>query len=418
MIVFLTLAVAAAFFIAFPWLKHSDNSADGETEPERAAHNQQVLAEQMTELQRELDEGLIDQTQFESIEAELLNQFNKIEQAASQAPAASVAKPALLVSTILLLASSVWIYSSLGYHTDVDLQQRIDRFASLSELTAEQRRRELLELLPDIAERGVQRDDKPGWLFLQAQIETELQRYPEAAVSYQQLLKAEPENADLWAQYGQVLYLSAGRKMSADAGQALQRSLSINPHQRTALGLMGMSAYEAGDFAAAEQAWAQLLAGLQPGSQQYRLISTARQRALQQMGAAQGAAESGGDSARTDDVTTAEGLTIAVSAASNITLPATTPVFIYARPADGPKMPLAIARKTLADLPLTVTLTDAMAMMPNMKLSMFDSIEVLARVSPSGNASAQKGDWQASSGALDRATINDTVSLHISDQLQ
>lgn len=178
-----------------------------------------------------------------------------------------------------------------------------------------------------------------------------------------------------------------------------------------------MSAFEAGDFAMAEKTWAQLLAGLQPGSQQYRLISTARQRALEQIKAMPG----GSVSAQADSQVAqqqAGHLTVAVSVAEHISLPDTTPVFIYARAANGPKMPLAIARKTLADLPLTVTLTDAMAMMPAMKLSMFDDVELLARVSPSGNATAQSGDWQASSGALRRAGINDTVSLYISDQLQ
>lgn len=418
MIVFSALAVSALLFVLLPWILHSRKTSLQGGDVARAAHNRQVLAEQMAELHRERDDGLINADQFQSIETELLTQFNSIDQDETPSTRSSVARPTLLGAALALLASAVWIYSSLGYRTDFAVQQKIDSFATESEMTTEQRRSELLELLPRIERLGEQREDKPGWLFLEAQIQTELQRYPEAVSSYQQLLKVDAENADLWAQYGQVLYLSAGRKMSADAKQALQRATAINPHQRTALSLVGMNAFETGDFAAAEQVWSQLLSGLQPGSQQYQLISTARQRAREELHKVSAAGKtSEAETALPADEQGAQ-LTVSVTAAEVIDLPDNTAVFIYARAANGPKMPLAIARKTLGDLPLTVTLTDAMAMMPAMKLSMFEEVELLARLSLSGSASAQQGDWQASSGTLKRNAITGPISLHINDQLQ
>jgi hypothetical protein len=67
-------------------------------------------------------------------------------------------------------------------------------------------------------------------------------------------------------------------------------------------------------------------------------------------------------------------------------------VFIYAQALSGPKMPLAIVRKQVSELPLTVNLTDAMAMMPTMKLSNFEQVKLLARISKSGDAMQQPGD--------------------------
>ena len=71
-------------------------------------------------------------------------------------------------------------------------------------------------------------------------------------------------------------------------------------------------------------------------------------------------------------------------------------VFIFARAAQGPRMPLAIVRKRVAELPVTVTLDDSLAMSPAMVLSNFDAVTVGARVSKSGNAMPQSGDLQGS----------------------
>jgi cytochrome c-type biogenesis protein CcmH len=91
-------------------------------------------------------------------------------------------------------------------------------------------------------------------------------------------------------------------------------------------------------------------------------------------------------------------------------------LFVLARAAQGPKMPLAILRKQVKDLPLSFSLDDSMAMAPEMKMSNFDQVVVVARISKSGNAMPQPGDLQGASKPLKLGTSG--VKIDIDQQVR
>ncbi len=91
-------------------------------------------------------------------------------------------------------------------------------------------------------------------------------------------------------------------------------------------------------------------------------------------------------------------------------------MFIFARAVQGPRMPLAIVRKQVKDLPVTVTLDDSLAMSPAMTLSKFGQVTVGARVSPSGNAMPQSGDLEGSKSPVSVGG-SETVAITIDSKI-
>jgi cytochrome c-type biogenesis protein CcmH len=86
-------------------------------------------------------------------------------------------------------------------------------------------------------------------------------------------------------------------------------------------------------------------------------------------------------------------------------------VFIFARPASGPRMPLAIVRKQVRDLPVTVALDDSQGMSPTMKLSSASEVIVVARVTKSGMADARDGDLEGVSAPVTSGTKAISISI-------
>jgi cytochrome c-type biogenesis protein CcmH len=175
------------------------------------------------------------------------------------------------------------------------------------------------------------------------------------------------------------------------------------------LALAGGVAYESGDNAQAIRYW-KLARDLTPPGSEFADNLT---KGIEQAQAATGSSEPGVPAAMSADATAANGGAGSSANASDTarvtgqvslspalvskTLPTDT-VFVFARAAQGPRMPLAIVRRTVADLPISFTLDDTMAMSPEMKLSKFPVVVVGARVSRTGNAMPSPGDL---SGQLD-----------------
>jgi cytochrome c-type biogenesis protein CcmH len=217
-----------------------------------------------------------------------------------------------------------------------------------------------------------------------------------------------------------------GMRTDSTALALLEKALRIEPDNITALWLLGNAAYDNGAVTSALDYWQQAYPLL---AQAPEMQGQLAQRILEAGGELPASppnvadlppimptadASPGPAPAPAADATTG-GIRVQVALAPSLIerAGAADTVFVLARAEQGPPMPLAVARHRVDELPLDIRLTDAMAMMPAMKLSSFDRVEVIAKVSKSGRAGTQPGDLLAPGQVVDTGAPPESVQLLI-----
>lgn len=241
-----------------------------------------------------------------------------------------------------------------------------------------------------------------GWAML-ARTYSALKRFEEALPAYRQAIAQRPEDAQLYADYADALAVTQGRKLEGEPVKLIDKALSLDPNNFKALSLSGTIAYDKQDFKAAASLWERAVQHAPADNpdiarQMQSALDDARQRAgLPAQQATQQPTQQ--DTPAAANTGTVSGTVSLSKALAGKVSPEDT-VFIFAKAAQGPKMPLAIVRKQVKDLPYRFELTDAMAMAPQFKLSGFAEVVVGARVSRSGDAMPQPGDWSGQSNPV------------------
>ena len=253
-------------------------------------------------------------------------------------------------------------------------------------------------------------NDVQGWTMLGRSYAV-LGRHPDALPAFKQALALKPDDASVLTDYADALAVVNGRNLEGEPTQLIARALQIEPNNQKALSLAGTAAYLRKDFAGALRHWDKLVQ-VAPDSDFVRQIQRGIDEARRQIGAAGPLAQSGAATAGAAAPAAGPSAAAGASVSGTITLakalagkaaPDDT-VFVFARAAEGSRVPLAIVRKQVKDLPFKFTLDDSMAMSPAAKLSGSPQVIVGARVSKSGGAMAQPGDLQGLSAPVKLGT--------------
>jgi len=398
------LLVVALLLVVLPLVRTRPEAPTAAARPNNLA----ILREQLNQLDTELADGLIEPAQHAAARREIERRVLD-EESEADAPARSgrSTKTAVLMAlAVPLLAGG--LYARIGNPLAITAPggpqapgevsaQDVD--AMLAKLAAR------MEEMPN---------DVKGWTLL-GRTYAALQRFPEADKAYRRALGLTPDDAQLLADHADVIAMTQGGSVAGAPEKLLARALQIEPTNVKALALAGSAAFERGDFPVAIAHWTKAR-GLAPAGSEFaagldRSLEEARMSAGRpSMGgtavaaasaaaaaapapvAASGNAPAAGTAKLSGQVTLAPALAAQVA-------PGDT-VFVFARAAEGPRMPLAIVRRTVAELPFKFTLDDSQAMSPAMKLSNFPNVVIGARISKSGNAMPQPGDLTGQLGPV------------------
>ncbi len=263
-------------------------------------------------------------------------------------------------------------------------------------------------------------DDAEGWQMLGRSYAT-LGKHGQAIGAYETALRLRPNEPTLLAELAFSAAITNRRVGGADSAQLLQRALKLDPRNPKALALAGTLSLERKDYQGAVQYWEQLARNEPADSPLGRQIQASIAQARQLAGSQSALLPVADDALASITAPPAPRAAAAGTVNGTVTLapalqgrvsPDDT-VFVFARAVNGSRMPLAVLRKQVKDLPLRFTLDDSLAMSPAAKLSSAANVVVGARISKSGKAGAQEGDLQGHLPAVALGTAN--LKLEISE---
>ena len=396
------LILVALAFVAYPLFSYKPGKR-----AETDVRNQNLLAyrTRMAELGGDYEAGNVDEETYQQLKDELAGAMlddvpdadeGIVNTAPREGRGRGGAVAIVVTSLVAIPVASVLLYRQWGAKAGVEqfrvMQQMSGQggdMAEVSDLTAQLRDR--LEASPDNPE---------GWNML-ARTYMQIEQYADAAWAYQKLagsLEADsPSRAVSLGMSAQAGFFDSQGEITLTVRNRIDEALAINPDEVNALGLLAFTAFRNGDFEEAIHRWERIVE-IEPDHPRTEDIRQGIETAYQELGREAPVAVVSSQSGQ--DKSGSAGVTVRVELAEAFTddIPRDAILFLFAREsgvaANSP--PLAVARLPAADLPAVVRLDDRYAMRPSVKVSAASEVMVAARISRSGNAMPQTGDWQGS----------------------
>jgi cytochrome c-type biogenesis protein CcmH len=270
--------------------------------------------------------------------------------------------------------------------------------------------------------------DPQGWAML-ARAYAYQHEYPDAVRAYTKALELTPKDARLLADLADAMAMTNGRRLDGEPMKLIDRALKIDPKEVKALALAGTAAFDHQEYAKAVNYWERAIKAAPNDPEFARSLKGSLDEARQLAGIAGPAPAAQADAADADGLAAAapsetapparggdvagggvRGKVVLSAGLAAKAKPGDT-VFVFARAAEGPRVPLALVRRQVKDLPFEFALDDSMAMMPDFTLSKYSPVIVGARISHSGDAIAAPGDLQGFSKAVTVGTHGVNVTI-------
>lgn len=389
MILTLAIAVFAIIFLLVPLFSRKEQ----QTAIERDAVNVESAATRLAELKQELENDLISEEQFQQYQRELeataLDDLRNSTAVNTNEDGEN--KVLAIVIALAIPLFSFAVYEQLGSKAAFDESLQTEEQV----ITKEEIEKMLFVLEEQVKNNP---DDVDGRIAL-SQIYFELGRYNDATTVYSELNQLRPDDPDIMVNLAELLARSHDNRLSGKPTELLNQALKIAPKHGRALWLAGFAEQQAGNKEGAVAHWRQLLAGMEEGSEVHQhleklITETENSAATLETTIAK----------QNTDLNQSIQVTVSLSKELESRIDPNTTMFIFAKASEGPPMPLAVYRGLAKELPVTVTLDDSMAMMPQMSLSSFPKVIIAARLSSNGQPQGQSGDFEGYSNEIEVST--------------
>ena len=372
------LAAAVLFVLLRPLVR-----GQGAARVSSREANIAIYRDQLRELDHDLRSGVLAQADYGRARRELETRL--LEDTSASSESARTVGGRRMAWT---LGAAIPVFA-LGIYLAVGNPAAFAPAADQHSITA----RELEGMVERLAARlREQPDDVEGWKLLGRSYAV-LGRFAESAEAYAKAAARAPRDAQLLVDLADALAMARGQSLEGEPEKLVARALEIDPANLKGLALAGTAAFARKDYAGAAAHWEKMLAHVAPDSEDARASR-----------------------ANVHEARTLAGLprrelkgTVALEPKVKAEVRADDTVFIFARAAEGPAMPLAVKRVKARELPAGFALDDSMAMAPGMNLSAHPRVVVVARVSRTGSPTPQPGDLQGTSGPI----ANDAQGVNV-----
>ncbi len=403
------LTIAAILFIVLPILRYKKVEEVSSDEL-----NIEIIKQQLKELDADMEAGELEEEQYTAsrhdLEKALLADLNP--GSTTKTSELKSGRWAMYVIPVLIVAAALATYNKIG------VPDIIPRLSDRASMTQQQRPSQnqaqpqgagqsagsMEDLVVKLAKRMENEPENiEGWKML-GRSYISLGRIQEALQTYEKALNLDKQDVDLLMGYATTLAMSRDNQFQGMPAELINMAYQIEPGNPNVLWLKGNIHYQAGEFLQAINIWEQVMAKLQPGSEEAMTVAEYLKDARSKLPAGTVIPAAPQASAAPTSTTTTEAgkgsaaeaiqVTVTLDPALQSKIQGDEILFVFARALNGPRVPLAVVRKTAKDLPITLVMDDSMAMAPQFSLSKYPQVVVEARITKSGKPSASSGDFE------------------------
>ncbi|WP_144214449.1 c-type cytochrome biogenesis protein CcmI [Shewanella donghaensis] len=409
------IALVVLISLALIWIPHfrQTRMLSAEESGVRKQTNLELFNERAGILAKELEEGLLDQVEFDALKKELeIGLLQDMKMAGDDSLDTKLQAKGILwpsIMTVCILGISGYFYQSLGAYQELanPPQAAAPQHEGMSNEQIMAQRVQMMEQQVQAEPENSQAWFSLGHAYISAN------QFDHAVASFDKVMELVGTAAELIGPKATAMYYKNGQQMNPQIQALVDQSLALDPSDPSTLLLVGMDAFFTADYQEAITAWQTILDSERADVDRTALmnaIESANMRLQAETGVMPNDSAHNPMASITESAITAKTVNVEIAISPELAdkVSSTDMVFIFARSTQGPKVPLAATKISAGSLPVTVTLDDTTSMGGDVKLSSAQNVEIIAVLSKHGSVKAQTGDLK---GIVESVAVGEAATL-------